>query len=262
MTARQCTAVAATAAWLAGAMLIGASGAPRAAQPAAPVADFDTVQDCTRCPPLVALPGGRDQVFQDRVGSTYTRSIAPLLMGKYEVTEAEWTALMGPLPSGNRNTCGPLCPVSVLWSQAQAYVQALSRLTGQTYRLPTDDEWTYAARAGSAMASADTAADTAADAGADQPPGTNHPAARPGLRAVGSRPANRWGLHDLHGNAWEWLADADDGPDDGAFHALRGGSWAYHPSIDRMRYSERAKPAKPASTGLRVVRERPAGGAP
>jgi formylglycine-generating enzyme required for sulfatase activity len=73
-------------------------------------------------------------------------------MGKFEVTQRQWEAVMGSNPSRFR-ACGPDCPVeNVSWNEAQNFVRRLGQRTGQNYRLPTEAEWEYAARAGSTTA--------------------------------------------------------------------------------------------------------------
>ena len=121
--------------------------------------------------------------------------------------------------------------VCVNWQDAQAYVQWLSRVTGQSYRLPSEAEWEYACRAGTAMARywgdrqpTDREANFGSHIG--------------GTTAIGSYPANGFGLYDMLGNVWEWVEDRwhnnyQGAPNDGAAwttgdctpRVLRGGSW-------------------------------------
>ncbi len=127
-------------------------------------------------------------------------------------------------------------PVS--WEDAQEYVAWLSKLTGLRYRLPSEAEWEYAARAGS-----DTAYWWGDDIGVDR---ANCAGCGKGAGAttvpVGSFGANPFGLYDVHGNVWEWTADCWNGsyagaPVDGApwvsgeckRRVLRGGSWGIKP---------------------------------
>lgn len=145
-----------------------------------------------------------------------------------EVTQAQWRAVMAANPSGF-TSCGATCPVeNVSWDDIQEFLRRLNAATGRAYRLPTEAEWEYAARAGTTgdyggAGPLDTFAWTAS--GANE---TTHP--------VGSLRANAWGLYDLHGNVWEWVqhwfgdytaAAAVDptGPTSGFGHVLRGGSW-------------------------------------
>ena len=125
--------------------------------------------------------------------------------------------------------------VCVSWNDAQAYVEWLSAETGGHYRLPTEAEWEYAARAGSTTKYSwgDDIGRNRANCDNDVC-GDSYEYTAP----VGSFPANAWGLHDMHGNVWEWVQDCwnasyDDAPSDGSawesgvcgLRVLRGGSW-------------------------------------
>ena len=119
------------------------------------------------------------------------------------------------------------------WLDAQAYVEWLSHKTGWRYRLPTEAEWEYAARAGTTTRYAFGDAITPKDA--------NYSESKLGKTTeVGSYPPNAWGLYDMHGNVWEWVEDVwhdsyEGAPTDGArgrdegnssrYRVLRGGSW-------------------------------------
>ncbi len=154
----------------------------------------------------------------------------PFYLGKYAVTQAQWMAIMGTNPS---RFPGEDYPVeSVSWDDVQVFIRTLNAREGrQKYRLPTEAEWEYAARAGAATAYCfgsdarrlDVYAWYAANAR-----GTTHP--------VGQRQPNAWGLHDMHGNVWEWVQDwygtypvapARDpqGPSTGSHRLRRGGGW-------------------------------------
>ena len=154
--------------------------------------------------------------------------------------------------------------VNVSWADAVAYTEWLSAETGRRYRLPTESEWEYAARAGSAAAYS---------WGNDLLPGRgncngcdNARSAR-GTAPVGSFPANAWGLHDMHGNVWEWVLNCA-GPsrralEPGIRHVAnadcnrrvrRGGSWTHSPR--RMRAASRditVATLRSPNTGFRVV---------
>ncbi|MDR2124264.1 MAG: formylglycine-generating enzyme family protein [Desulfovibrio sp.] len=154
-------------------------------------------------------------------------------LGKYAVTQAQWTALMEENPSWFRGADLPV--EQVFWDQAQEFINRLNRREGHTrYRLPTEAEWEYAARAGR-----DDADPVAADADAlgrvawyDRNSGNStHP--------VGQKEPNAWGLYDMLGNVNEWVQDrfaadyyahgpAQDppGPESGALRVRRGGSWS------------------------------------
>lgn len=155
-------------------------------------------------------------------------------IGKYEVTQAQWTAVMGSNPS--RFNEDPQFPVdSVSWHDCQRFVEKLNaRISGGGFRLPTEAEWEYAARAGSnAPFFHGSSSDKLKDFGwcSLNSAGTSH--------KVGEKPANPWGLHDTSGNLLEWVQDWYDagyyavapsaypvGPSTGIYRVQRGGSWS------------------------------------
>ncbi len=176
-------------------------------------------------------------------------------LGKFELTQAQWEAVMGANPSA-RTRC-PDCPVThVSWTDAQAFCARASELTGRTWRLPTEAEWEYACRAGTTTTfSFGEDAELLEQHGwyfrnsgdAPLPADTTWDFNRAfnldgwGCRAhpVGGKLPNAWGLHDMHGNVWEWCSDfyapesyavpgryADPvGPSYGERRVVRGGSW-------------------------------------
>jgi formylglycine-generating enzyme required for sulfatase activity len=155
----------------------------------------------------------------------------PFYMGVYEVTQAQWKAVMGDNPS---NFKGDDLPVeSVSWEECQGFLEKLKGKVGEgmTCRLPTEAEWEYACRAGSK---------TEYCFGDDEGPLGEYAWYRANseqkTHAVGQKKPNAWGLYDMHGNVWEWCADgykryrrdaATDpkGPSEAAARVLRGGSW-------------------------------------
>ena len=144
-----------------------------------------------------------------------------------EVTQGEWEAVMRDNPS-HFVECGQLCPVeNVSWEDAQEYIRKLNgRESGRGYRyqLPTEAEWEYAARAGTAGPRYGDLTDVAwFHNGSPQP--------------VAQKRANRWGLYDVLGNVWEWTADRygrypagpltdPRGSPSGTYRVIRGGSWS------------------------------------
>ena len=158
----------------------------------------------------------------------------PFYLGKYEVTQGQWRAVLGNNPS-QFTDCGDACPVeNVSWEDAQVFIAALNEREGVTaYRLPTEAEWEYATRAGTrtAYSFGNTARRLQAHGWySENSDDTTHP--------VGSKRPNAWGLYDLHGNVWEWVADwyADypsgrvtdpQGPSSGTRRIIRGGGWGY-----------------------------------
>ena len=149
-------------------------------------------------------------------------------LGKYEVTQSEWEAvMMGSNPSHFRN-CGGDCPVErVSWADVQGFIGRLNAREGrEVYRLPREAEWEYAARAGT---TGDRYGDLSAIAWyAGNSSGRTHP--------VGLKLPNGWGLYDMLGNVWEWVGDwhggypggrvtDPGGPGSGSTRVFRGGSW-------------------------------------
>lgn len=164
--------------------------------------------------------GGRDEKPVHQV--TITKSFG---MGKTEVTQEQWQAVMGGNPSEFKKC--PKCPVeNVAWEEAQEFIRKLNERGEGAYRLPTEAEWEYAARAGT---TGDHAGDLDGMAWYGEPGGKTH--------EVGTKQANAWGLYDMHGNVWEWCADGFEaypsgevtdptGASSGSYHVIRGGSWS------------------------------------
>jgi formylglycine-generating enzyme required for sulfatase activity len=156
-----------------------------------------------------------------------------------EVTQGQWQAVMGNNPSYFKS-CGSDCPVeTVSWNDAQAFIQKLNQLGQGDFRLPTEAEWEYAARAGTTTPfafgnclSTDAANYDGNYPLADCPKGVY----RSTTVTVGSLQSNLWKLYDMHGNVYEWCSDwyapysstavVDPvGPDEGSYRVIRGGSW-------------------------------------
>ena len=196
-----------------------------------------TIKDCADCPEMVMIPAGSFEM-----GSTESNLEKPVhrvklpgfLLSRTEVTQGQWQAVMGSNPSQSK-ACGADCPVeNISWNDAQEFAKKLSAKTGKNYRLPSEAEWEYSARAGSrgkwgfgddesqltdyAWYSANSASKI-------------HP--------VAQKKPNAFGLYDMHGNAWEWVQDDwhqnyQGAPADGsawvsggdqARRVLRGGAW-------------------------------------
>ena len=202
---------------------------------------------------LAARGGGAD------AGDPVERLVADMVpipgrdyrMGKYEVTQAQWEAVMGENPSYFKGADLPVENVS--WDDCQAFLEKLNahpaaRTSGLVFRLPTEEEWETACRAGSTNAYcrlADGTEITEATLGrvawfdenlstrprwlsrfldfaervvervheVDWSETLSH-------KPVGRKEPNAWGLHDMHGNVWEWTETAD-----GEYRVYRGGSW-------------------------------------
>jgi len=158
-------------------------------------------------------------------------------LGKYPVTQAEWQTVMGNNPSHFKGARLPVEQVS--WDDAMAFCAKVKQQKSHAIRLPTEAQWEYACRAGTATPFhfGKELNGTQANCNGKYPYGTTTKG--PYLKrtsAVGSYPANAWGLHDMHGNVWEWCSDwygeypiirneNPQGPQIGVFRLLRGGSW-------------------------------------
>ncbi|GAB4356359.1 MAG: hypothetical protein Kow006_23410 [Gammaproteobacteria bacterium] len=225
-------------------------------------------------PVLVALPGGSYQ-RGDASGDGDERpprelTVKPFAIGLFEVTFEEYDRFCRStgrdLPEDAGWGRGHRPVVNVSWKEAKAYVAWLSEETGQRYRLPTDGEWEYAARAGS----------TARfwwgdDVGIARANCEGCGALWDGEMSaeVGRFPPNRFGLHDVAGNVWEWVEDCwsdsyADAPKDGSAYesagcgkrVIRGGAWSFPPKEMRSANRWRDFPSRRSDdTGFRVVRE-------
>ncbi len=165
-------------------------------------------------------------------------TLSDFKIGKYEVTQAQWVAVMGSNPS-NFKGCDK-CPVeSVSWKDIEIFLQKLNTMTGKQYRLPTEAEWEYACRAGTTTPfhTGDNLTTNQANYHGDYPyNGNSKGQNRQKTTPVGSFAPNAWGLYDMHGNVWEWCSDLygdypngaltnPKGPERGSLRMLRGGSW-------------------------------------
>lgn len=170
----------------------------------------EVFKDCADCPEMVIVPGGSFEMggAGDNERPIHRATVKGFALGKTEVTQAQWRALMGNNPS-HFSSCGDDCPVEkVNWEEAQEFARKLSRKTGKAYRLPSEAEWEYACRAGGRHAHC--GGDDLSSLGWAKQSflGETHPVAR--------KPPNAWGLHDMSGNVWEWVADCWNGSYSGA----------------------------------------------
>jgi len=182
-------------------------------------------------------------------------------MGRYEVTQGQYKAVMGTNPSLFK-TCGKDCPVErVSWNDAKEFISKLNaRNDGFVYSLPSEAEWEYAARAGTttAFAFGDSLRSTQANFNGNFPYG-NAPTG-PYLERttkVGSYRPNAWGLYDMHGNVFEWVEDiwqdsytglptdgsANTTRGDNRLRTVRGGSWLNYGDDSRSALRGRVDPS-------------------
>jgi formylglycine-generating enzyme required for sulfatase activity len=245
-------------------------------------------------PALIELPGGTfvmgspatEPGHLEDEGPQHRVAVSPFLICQTEVTQEQWEAVMGENPSDCAAGCDAKLPVqNVSWYDAIAYLNELTtrenaargesveltrcyEVAGETvewkdgctgYRLPTEAEWEYAARAGTRTAY--SFGDDAGKLGDHAWYGEN---AGGQVHEVGTRNATPWGLHDVHGNVWEWVWDwyepywseaatdprgpkeAEDTEGSAVSRALRGGSFGFRSGDlrsasrygDRDRYSD------------------------
>ena len=187
-------------------------------------------------------------------------------MGVYTVTQEQWTALMEKNPSKFQEEKN--LPVEqVNWNDCQEFIKKLQEKDPRPYRLPTEAEWEYACRAGTTTPfycgttiSLDQANYNGNYAYGDGTKGIYREKTVP----VGSFPANPWGLHDMHGNVWQWCQDMyeeqypkeaviDPLGTKGESRAIRGGSWIDNPLECRSAYRGGSRPAlKHSLVGFRL----------
>jgi formylglycine-generating enzyme required for sulfatase activity len=205
------------------------------------VASGTVIKDCAECPEMVVIPAGSFVMGSNKNPEEQPRHtvfIRSFLMGATEVTQMQWSTVMGGNPS-HFASCGDSCPVeNVSWRNVQRFITKLNQKTGQKYRLPSEAEWEYAARAGTT---------TRWSFGDDQSKLRNY--ARYAANSVNKTQEvalnlpNPFGLYDMYGNVWEWTQDCwhenyAGAPGDGSawtvgscvFRVIRGGGWINPPS--------------------------------
>jgi formylglycine-generating enzyme required for sulfatase activity len=258
----------------------------------------DSFKDCPDCTEMVVIPAGeylmgtstdeimslairffpsaaprsKDGFFSSEQPQHRVKIAKPFAVGKFEITFAEWEACLAgggcssnksPVDAGMGKGRRPV--INVSWDDAKDYVEWLSRHTGKTYRLLTEAEWEYAARASTTTNYA--FGDNITSEQARFSEGTAYSAGK--TAEVGSFPANRFRLHDMHGNVGEWVEDcASDNyrgaPADGSAlvagacndRVVRGGTWV----TNQTRYLRsasrdwRAPGFRSVFMGIRVAR--------
>jgi formylglycine-generating enzyme required for sulfatase activity len=199
-----------------------------------------------------------------------------------EVTQGQWKAVMGTDITPYFTACGDTCPMeSVSWNDAQAFIRKLNQMEGTSkYRLPTEAEWEYAARAGSTTAFSNGEITYPDDSPVDPnldviswyygnsavTYSPNFPGGR-GTHPVQGKQANAYGLYDMSGNVAGWCQDwygtypsgivtDPTGPGTGSYRVVRGGSWISSARFCRSASRDYGSPSDVyPSVGLRLVRE-------
>ncbi len=213
-------------------------------------------------------PGRRDHEspqHEIRISRSFYLSVDPVTQGQYERVTGKNASMFCRGKGG-----GPDNPVEmVTWSDAEKFCQKLGKMSdeevaGRKYRLPTEAEWEHAARAGTDSAFS-TGPTLGAKEGVYTPPGAKTSSGK--TAAVGQHGGNAWGLHDIHGNVWDWVQDWYDeyyyfdspakdpsGPRHGMLKVARGGCWASPPGDCRSAARLAHAPDRPSHTiGFRVV---------
>ena len=264
-------------------MRTGATSRPAATRQAGA-----TLRDCATCPAMTLIPGvdflmgspdGEAGRAEDEGPQRRVR-VPAFAAGTHEVTWAEYGACVAaggcPAPTDDGFGGGTRPVTNVSWDDARSYNAWLSRQAGKAYRLLSEAEWEYAARAGSSSPYAwgAEASHAFANYGMD-----DIEEGEEGLASgrdawvntapVGSFPANAFGLHDMYGNVWEWVEDcyvnqyAAGQPSDGsafvhgdcAQRVARGGSWSNDATALRAAYRFRDTPDyRNVRFGFRVAR--------
>jgi formylglycine-generating enzyme required for sulfatase activity len=212
---------------------------------------------------LMGSPDSTGQVDDGEKPQHEVRITKPFYLGKYEVTQEQWEAVMGENPSTFKGTDNPVEQVS--WEDCQEFLSRLREKLDTPWsscRLPTEAEWEYACRAGSTKKY--TFGDEDANLG-DYAWFSRNAGSK--TNPVGQKKPNAWGLYDMHGNVCEWCADRygenyysqspekdPTGPIFGSTHVLRGGSWTVDASSCRSAARDENSPASRGSSyGFRVV---------
>ena len=184
---------------------------------------------------------GADAYYYEK--PVHSVTLSDYYIGKYEVTQAQWEAVMGSNPSHFTGFEGDNRPVEwVSWEDIQKFIAKLNQKTGKTYRLPTEAEWEYAARGGNKSQGYKYAGSNEIGEVAwykENSGNKTHP--------VGQKQPNELGLYDMTGNVWEWCQDwygdyssasrtDPTGPASGSSRVLRGGCWWYIAGYCRVSY--------------------------
>ncbi len=213
----------------------------------------ESFKDCPRCPEMVVIPGGEFIMGSTNKKSKKNQKPAhpvtirgPLAVSKYEITFDEWEACLEDSackrqPDDHKWGRGRRPVVNISWDDTQEFTAWLSKKTGRTYRLLSEAEWEYAARAG-ATTGYWWGAKLKKNYANCRKCGTKWSGKM--SAPVGSFKPNQWGIYDMHANIWEWVQDCwtndhQGAPKDGSARtdgncgrkSVRGGSWYYYPQV-------------------------------
>ena len=276
-------------AWIAACAAVGAGAlasvvytlAPFGAAPLPETLALRIFRDCPDCPELVEIPAGAFERGSPSNERGHQASEGPITrvrigrgfaLGRYPVTFAEWDECVRqgackhkPNDRGWGRGTGPVFYVN--WKDTRDFLAWLTSKTGKAYRLPSEAEWEYAARAGTATAypwGDDAGRKMANCRGCSEEPSDR-------TRPVGSFPPNRFNLFDMHGNVWQWVADCwnasyGGAPADGSPRlsgecdkaVVRGGAWGLGPEdIRSARREGDNKELRSGRRGFRVARDLP-----
>ena len=191
---------------------------------------------------------------------THPVTLSDYYIGRYEVTQAQWEAVMGNNPSSFKNN-GSNCPVeNVSWNDCQNFIKRLNSLTGLTFHLPTEAEWEYAARGGNKSKGYKYSGSNSIGSvawSASNSSSKTHP--------VGTKTPNELGIYDMSGNVWEWCSDwygsyssnpstNPTGPASGSYRVLRGGGWDDIARLCRVSYRSYNDPdSRGSRNGFRLA---------
>jgi len=221
---------------------------------------------------MVYIPGGtfamgctyeQAGICQNDESPLHEVTLEDFYLSKYEVTQAEWVAIMGDNPSKFAGC--DLCPVeNISWIDAQAFIAKLNARAGNNYRLPTEAEWEFAARGGMDSKQYLYAGNKKLSYVA-----WYRDNARNKSQRVGQQQANELGLYDMSGNVWEWCADwyapsysktdqiNPNGPSTGEYRVRRGGSWGSLQELCRVSERNFGTPLLLNEyTGFRIARSK------